>query len=88
MIKYVCKICGYIYDPPRAIRITALRRVPRSRTCRRTGYARCARSARMNLSRHKRTGAETGRFGGPFVNRLKIAASVTCFGRGRLLYYA
>ena len=41
MKKYVCKVCGYIYDEAAEIRITESSREPNVRIFLRIGSARC-----------------------------------------------
>lgn len=46
MDKYICDVCGYIYDPEVATRTAASRRARPSRIFPTTGYAPSAASAR------------------------------------------
>ena len=42
MDKYVCGICGYVYDPEVGIRITELSRAQHGKMFLKIGYALCA----------------------------------------------
>lgn len=42
MTKYVCSVCGYVYDPEVGDRTAELLPEPASKICPRIGYARYA----------------------------------------------
>lgn len=53
MKKYVCNICGYVYDPAVGIRTPVCPRAFLLRTFPRTGHARFAGPGRTNSHRSK-----------------------------------
>ena len=42
MEKYICTVCGFVYDEAQGIPDAAFRLVPNGKTCRKTGYVRFA----------------------------------------------
>lgn len=49
MKKYVCTVCGWIYDEAKGDPDNGIARGPSLKICRQTMYARSAAPARMNL---------------------------------------
>jgi len=52
--KYVCSVCGYVYDEPWATRITALRPEQSLKICRNHGYVLCAAQRNQSLKRNSK----------------------------------
>ena len=49
MKRYVCGVCGYVYDPAPVTRTAALNPEPNLKTFRTTGFARSAGQPKISL---------------------------------------
>ena len=54
MDKYVCNVCGYVYDQQREILIMGWTLEPNLRTCRMIGYVLCAGQKKTSLQKRNK----------------------------------